>query len=111
MVVPERGDLIWLDFTPHAGHEQGGRRPALVLSSGRFNGATGLLFACPITRRVRGLPLEVPLPHGLPIQGVLLPHHTRSVDWRARRADVIAPAPPEVVAAVLGVVRPILQVD
>jgi mRNA interferase MazF len=109
--VPQRGDFVWLDFSPHAGHEQAGRRPALVLSAGAFNAATGLLFACPITSRHRGLPLEVVLPDGLAVRGSLLAHHTRSVDWRSRRAEVIAPAPAGVLTAVLEVVRPLLFLD
>lgn len=107
MVVPARGDLIWVDFNPQAG--QAGRRPALVLSAERFNRSTGLLLACPITSRVRGYPLEIALPEGLGVQGVVLAHHTRSLDWRSRRAEVIEAAPQETLKAVLNVLTAILE--
>ena len=70
--VPKRGDLIWLDFTPQAGREQAGRRPALVISKDEYNRKVGLLLACPITSRKKGYPFEVELPAGLPIVGVAL---------------------------------------
>ncbi len=93
--VPKRGELIWLDFNPQAGHEQAGRRPALVLTPERFNRATGLLLACPVTSKVKGYPLEIALPGGLSVSGVVLVHQARMLDWRSRRAAVIEAAPPE----------------
>ncbi len=59
MYVPEAGDLIWLDFDPQVGHEQAGRRPALVLSSVRFNARTSLAFVCPVTSKIKGYASEV----------------------------------------------------
>lgn len=94
-MTPARGDLIWVDFNPQAGHEQAGRRPALVLTAQRFNRATGLLMACPVTSKVKGFPLEIPLPEGLSVSGVVLVHQARMLDWRSRRAEVIEPAPLE----------------
>ncbi len=69
MAAPERGDLVWLSFTPHAGHEQAGRRPALDLSPRAYHQKTGYALVCPITK---GYPFEVVLPKGLPIQGAVL---------------------------------------
>ncbi len=89
---PARGDLIWLTFTPQAGHEQAGRRPALVLSPLAFNARTGLAFVSPITSRVRGRPFEVVLPAGGAVEGVILTDQTRSVDWMERKAAFIANA-------------------
>ena len=83
---PEQGDLVWLDFDPRAGHEQGGHRPALILSPRRYNSKVGLALACPITTRGKGFPWETPLPAGLPIEGFVLADHIRNVDWRARGA-------------------------
>lgn len=91
--VPKKGDLIWLNFNPQAGHEQAGRRPALVLTTSAFNRSTGLLLTCPVTSRVRGHGFEVPLPTGLSVTGVILVQHARSVDWRARNAEVIEAVP------------------
>lgn len=85
--VPRRGDLVWLDFTPQAGHEQAGRRPALIISPESYNRKTGLALACPITNQAKGYPFEVPLPAGLSVTGVVLSDHIRSIDWRARRAE------------------------
>ena len=65
--VPDRGDFVWINFDPQAGHEQAGRRPALVLSPKSYNAASGLALACPITNRVKGYPFEVVLPPGLAI--------------------------------------------
>jgi mRNA interferase MazF len=99
--VPARGDLVWLEFTPQAGHEQAGRRPALVLSPELYNGKAGLALLCPVTRMEKGYPFEVRLPGGSKVAGVILADQLRSLDWRARRAKLIARARPETVADVL----------
>ncbi|OHB74720.1 MAG: mRNA-degrading endonuclease [Planctomycetes bacterium RBG_16_59_8] len=98
--VPDRGDLIWLEFSPHAGSEQSGRRPALVLSPKMYNGKTGLALMCPVTSQVKGYPFEVPLPAGMKISGVVLADQVKSLDWRLRRAERIEQAPRDVVEAV-----------
>jgi mRNA interferase MazF len=95
--VPERGDAIWLDFDPQAGRKQARRRPAIVLSPGAYNVKSGLAIICPITGRVKGYPFETPLPEGLPISGVVLADHARSLDWNSRRAELICQLPAEVV--------------
>jgi mRNA interferase MazF len=87
--IPDRGDIVYLDFTPHAGHEQAGRRPGLVLSPALYNNsAGGLMLCCPITSKVKGYPFEVAVANapGSNVQGVILADHIRSVDWRARNA-------------------------
>jgi mRNA interferase MazF len=99
--VPERGDLVWLSFDPRAGHEQAGRRPALVLSPAAYNAKSGLMLACPITSRVKGYPFEVALPSGLPIAGVVLADQIRSLDWAARRAEKAGEVPKGVLAEVV----------
>ncbi len=90
--TPARGDLIWLRFSPQAGHEQAGRRPALVLSPIEYNRRTGLMLCCPITSKVKGYPFEVVLPAGLAIEGAVLSDQVRSLDWKARSAKLIARA-------------------
>jgi mRNA interferase MazF len=95
--VPERGDAIWLNFDPQAGREQAGRRPAIVLSPAVYNGKSGLALICPVTSRVKGYPFETPLPDGLPLRGVVLADHVRSLDWNARHAELICQLPAEVV--------------
>ncbi len=98
---PDRGEIVWVDFSPHAGHEQGGRRPAFVVSPAAYNGPAGLAILCPITSKVKGYPYEVELPDGLPVQGVVLSDQARNLDWRARQARRIGRAPDVVTAAVL----------
>jgi mRNA interferase MazF len=81
---PNAGDLIWTDFDPTLGREQGGRRPALVLSVKEFTANTGFAVVCPITSRVRPFPTSVVLPAGLPVSGEILTSHIRSIDTLAR---------------------------
>ena len=108
MRAPERGDLIWLSFTPQSGREQAGRRPALVVSPSTYNSKVGLALVCPITSRVKGYPFEVALPKGEPVQGVVLADQLRSLDWRSREAELIADAPIAVVERVLQLVGALL---
>ena len=106
--VPNTGDLIWLTFDPQAGREQAGRRPALVLSPAVYNEKTDLALVCPISSRVKGYPFEVPLPEGLPISGVVLSDHLKSLDWKQRKAEFAARVPAEIVSDVLARLAPLL---
>ncbi len=99
--VPERGDLVWLTFDPQAGHEQAGRRPAVVLSPAAYNGKVGLALLCPITSRIKGYPFEVTLPEGLPVHGAVLADQVKSLDWRARRAERMGTIPGHLVSEIL----------
>jgi mRNA interferase MazF len=90
---PEKGDIVWLDFNPQTGHEQAGRRPALALSPSVYNSRSGLALFCPITGQIKQYPFEVELPEGLPVTGVVLSDHVKSLDWRARRSDYICTLP------------------
>lgn len=99
--VPQRGDLVWLSFDPQAGHEQAGRRPAVVLSPGSYNAKTHLAVCCPITSQAKGYPFEVPLPDGFAIRGVVLSDQLKSLDWHAREAEFIASLPAPVLLEVL----------
>ncbi len=84
--MPQRGDIVWLQFAPQAEHEQAGRRPALVVSPGSYNGRVGLALFCPITAQVKGYPFEVELGPGGKVEGVILSDQIKSLDWRARQA-------------------------
>lgn len=106
--VPDRGDLIRLAFDLQAGHEQAGRRPALVLSPASYNGKTSLAVLCPVTTARKGYPFEVDLPRGLRVHGVILADQIRSLDWKARRTTHAATAPPQVLEEVLARVRALL---
>lgn len=98
--VPERGDAVWITLDPQAGHEQAGRRPALVLSPSAYNGRVGLALFCPITTQAKGYPFEVPLPPGLSVSGVVGADQIKSLDWRARKVARIGPVPEEVLQSV-----------
>lgn len=98
--VPDAEDIIKIDFDPRTGHEQGGWRPALVLSPKSYNVKTGLAVVVPITNQAKGYPFEVQLPAQLKITGVVLADAIKSVDWRARRAKHVGTAPPEVMKEV-----------
>lgn len=108
MKPPERGDVVWIDFAPQAGLEQAGRRPALVLTPVRYNRLVGLLIACPVTKQAKGYPFESALPAELPVQGVVLADHVRSLDWRKRRAEFICRVPAGVVDDVIAKVHALL---
>ncbi len=84
--VPSKGDLVWLQFNPQAGHEQAGHRPALVVSPVEYNRKVGLALFCPVTSRIKGYPFEVVLPEGLSVAGAVLADQVKSLDWKARRA-------------------------
>ncbi len=99
--VPDTGDILWLAFTPQAGHEQAGHRPALVLSPRVYNQKSGLALVCPITSRQKGYPFEVVLPARSAVTGVVLADQVKSLDWRARGARFADHAPPKVVGEVL----------
>ena len=111
--VPERGDVVWLQFDPQAGHEQAGRRPALVVSPRSYNRRVGLALFCPITAQVKGYPFEVVLPGGLGVRGAVLSDQLKSLDWRARQAKRIgrlsAEAMEEAVGKILALVDPIAE--
>src|SRR3954451_20673566 len=98
--VPERGDLVWLTFHPQAGHEQAGRRPAVVLSPQTYNKRAGLAVFVPVTRQQKENPFEVLFPTNLPISGVVLSDQLKSLDWRARETTFIARLPIDVVAKI-----------
>ncbi len=99
--VPDRGDAVWIDFNPQSGHEQAGRRPALIISPAAYNGKVGLAIMCPITSRRKGYPFEVQIPDGYPVSGVVLADQVKSLDWRARDAEVIQRLPQVVTNEVL----------
>ena len=107
--VPERGDSIWLEFNPQAGHEQAGRRPALVLSPKSYNNKVGLLICCPITNQIKGYPFEVQLPDELEVTGVVLSDQVKSLDWKARKATFIGQVPDAVLKDVLAKLNTLLE--
>jgi len=106
--VPDAADLVWLTFDPQAGHEQAGRRPALVLSPAAYNQKSGLALVCPVTSQIKGYPFEVPVPAGCGVSGAILADHLKSVDWKARHAAKIGRIPSSTLAEVLARLAPLL---
>lgn len=106
--VPQRGDFIWLNFDPQSGQEQMGKRPALVLSDGSFNQKLGFIFVCPVSNTKRKNPFYVGISTGLAVSGVIMSDQLRSLDYRSRKAELIAICPNELLMEVLGRIYPIL---
>lgn len=109
MALPDRGSLVWLDFTPHAGSEQAGRRPGIVLTTRAYHERSRLAVVCPITSREKGWPMEVKLPPGLPVSGVVLVDHVRSVDRAARAMEIVGAAPKELLDEIDARLAPLLS--
>jgi len=107
--VPDRGDAVWLTFDPQAGHEQAGRRPAIVLSPRAYNDRSGLALLCPMTTQIKGYPFEVLIPEGLPVSGAILADQVRSLDWHARKSTRICRLPHETMDEVLGKLETLLK--
>jgi mRNA interferase MazF len=99
--IPAAGHAVWTALDPQAGHEQAGRRPALVLSPAPYNAKVRLALLCPITNQAKGYPFEVALPPGLPVSGVVLADQVKSLDWSARQVTRICSVPGEVLTGVL----------
>jgi mRNA interferase MazF len=99
--VPDRGDAVWITLNPQAGHEQAGRRPAVILSPAAYNGRVGLAILCPITNQIKGYPFEVVIPPGLAVTGAILSDQVKSLDWRARNASFLCALPPATITEVL----------
>ena len=94
---PQRGHVVKLTLTPNVGREQGGRRPALVLSTSDYNRRVGLVVVCPITNQAKGYAYEVSIPDGLNVTGVVLADAAKNLDWRGRNAEFICEMPADIV--------------
>lgn len=99
--VPECGDVVWITLNPQAGREEAGRRPAVVVSPQSYNGKVGLAIFCPVTGQIKGYPFEVLIPAGLPVTGAILSDQVKSLDWRARKAELICALPARTISEVL----------
>jgi mRNA interferase MazF len=108
--IPQRGDVVWLNFQPQTGKEQGGRRPAVVLSNSNYNKVVGLAIFCPITSKVKGYPFEVPLPANFPIAGVVLVDQVKSLDWQKREAEFIGKLDGITIEEISGLLGKIIEI-
>ena len=107
--IPNRGDVVWLNFDPQAGHEQAGKRPVLVISPASYNRKVGLALFCPITNKSKGYPFEVAIPEGAAVNGRILADQIKSLDWQTRNANFIGTVPAETVAEVLAKINALLK--
>src|SRR5688572_2262434 len=101
--VPDQGDFVVLTFDPQSGHEQKGRRPALVISNASFNRHTGLAMVCPVTNTARGYPFHVTVPSGSKVSGFIMVEQIKSLDHASRRVKFAGRAPQTVVEEVLNI--------
>ncbi|MDR0316427.1 MAG: endoribonuclease MazF [Treponema sp.] len=106
--VPERGDIVWLNFNPGSGHEQQGKRPAIVISPKEYNEKTGLGLFCPITSKIKNYPFEVTI-RSKKINGVVLADQIKSLDWRTREIEFISHENPENVNEIISKINVLMQ--
>ncbi len=106
--IPKRGDIVWITMNPRIGHEQAGRRPAVVLSPESYNKRVGLAILCPITSQVKGYPFEVEIPFGGDVSGAVLCDQVKCLDWKARNADFKSQLPDEIVNRVRKLTKTLL---
>lgn len=106
--VPDEGDIVWLSFTPQSGHEQAGRRPAVVLSAKAYNQRSGLLVCVPITNQINGYPFEVAL-GGDGATGAALADQVKSLDWKSRQAERKGRATPSELAEIKAKIKALLK--
>lgn len=102
--IPDKGDLITFSFDPQSGHEQKGRRPALVISNYLFNQAVGLAVVCPITNTNRRIPFHLPIPSSSSLTGFVMVEQMKSIDFTARKAKFVEKAPTLLLDDVLAIV-------
>ena len=107
--IPDRGHVVWLDFSPQAGHEQAGKRPAIVVSPVKYNKILGLALFCPITNQIKGFPFEVLIPEGQSIRGVVLSDQVKNFDWKAREVKFVEKMPAQITEEVIGKILTLLE--
>ncbi|MFB6212419.1 MAG: endoribonuclease MazF [Candidatus Magasanikbacteria bacterium] len=107
--APNRGDLVWLDFSPQKGHEQSGKRPALVVSPSSYNKKTNLALFCPITSKEKGYPFEVSITNDFQIEGVVLVDQIKNLDWKARNVEFIERFPEEKMEQVISKLQTLIR--
>ncbi|TDA65486.1 MAG: endoribonuclease MazF [Clostridia bacterium] len=107
--VPDRADIVRLEFSPKARHEVAGRRPALVVSPKSYNSKVGVALMCPLTSKRKGYPFEVPLPSTAGISGVVLADQIKNLDWQARKAEFVCKVPSDVTQEVLAKIQALIM--
>jgi len=106
---PDKGDIVWIDMNPQLGHEQAGRRPAIIMSPLKYNSKVGLALVCPITSHIKGYPFEVVIPDVFKVKGAILADQIRNADWTARNIELIFKAPQTLIDEVQEKINAILN--
>ena len=101
--VPQRGDFVAVTFDPQSGHEQRGRRPALVVSNNLFTERTGLAIVCPLTNTDRRFPFHVPVGNDSNVTGFVMVEQVKSIDFQTRLAAYIGRASDSMIDEVLSI--------
>ena len=109
--IPHRGDVVWIDMHPQAGHEQAGRRPAIVLSPNSYNSKVGLALFCPVTNQIKGYPFEVIIPPGLKVTGAILSDQVKSLDWKIRNTEFYEKIPETVILEIFKKLTTLLRFE
>ena len=109
--IPDRGDAVWINMNPQAGHEQAGRRPAVVLSPISYNRKVGLALFCPVTNQIKGYPFEVNIPSGLKVTGAVLSDQVKSLDWKIRNTEFYDKIPDNVILEIFKKLGTLLHFD
>ncbi len=109
--IPNRGDVVWINMNPQAGHEQAGRRPAVVLSPYSYNAKVGLALFSPVTNQIKGYPFEVIIPEGFKVTGAILSDQVKSLDWKVRNAEFFDKIPESVTLEILTKFTTLLRID
>jgi len=109
--IPEQGDAVWINMNFQAGHEQAGRRSAIVLSPGSYNNKVGLAIFCPVTNQIKGYPFEVIIPSGLKVTGAILSDQVKSLDWKIRNTEFYDKVPETVILEIFKKLGTLLRFD
>ena len=107
--VPDRSHVVWLNFSPQSGHEQAGKRPAVVVSPIEYNKKSGLALFCPIINQIKGYPFEVLIPDGQNIRGVVLADQVKGLDWRSRGVKFAEKMPTQITEEVISKISTLLE--
>ena len=109
--IPDRGDIVLINMSPQAGHEQAGSRPAIVLTPFGYNKKVGLALFCPITNQIKGYPFEVDIPKDMKVTGVILSDQVKSLDWRVRQVEFLGKIHKPVIVEALKKLNTLLRID
>ena len=109
--IPEQGDLVFLEFSPQTGHEQSGKRPAVVVSNKTYNKFTGLAVVCPVTNTIRNFPLHVTLDNRVKTTGVIMCEQFKSLDVYARNITYVEKIPEDLLFEVLDILNAFIEIE